>query len=245
MAASITQLSEPIGLNLPSYESQDVNLIPSFETNTTLVPNSTIEFFVYDNNLNLLHSEYNFKDYSVLNDGQSSLTNELTQITFDPEKNLTDLSFTQGEFITQYSFYNKQVGSDLQKLYISEISADRTEIRLDSTSLTSLDLIEQTNTFVNERENSQYFLDFYLNFGENKLALANNIVLDSTNEADPSILIKLYEPLPDEYIINSTLWIVTSFEEPDLRISTTRYPLSNNIQRPYLYLTIQPHHQPK
>ena len=214
MATAITQLSEPIGLNLPSYESQDVNLIPSFETNTTLVSNSTIEFFVYDNNLNILHSEYNFKDYSVLNDGQSSLTNELAQITFDPEKNLTDLSFIQGEFITQYSFYNKQVGSDLQKLYISEISADRTELRLDSTILTPLDLIEQTNIFVNERENSQYFLDFYLNFGENKLALANNIVLDVTNESDPSILIKLYEPLPDEYLVNSMLWVVNSFEEP-------------------------------
>ena len=42
-------------------------------------------------------------------------------------------------------------------------------------------------------------LDFYLNFGNNQLVIANNILLDNTNPNDPTILIKLYEPLPNQF----------------------------------------------
>ena len=56
--------------------------------------------------------------------------------------------------------------------------SDRTEIRLDSTALTNSDIIEQTNSFIYKRENSNYFVDFYLDFGANNLVIANNIQLD-------------------------------------------------------------------
>jgi hypothetical protein len=103
---------------------------------------------------------------------------------------------------------------NFEQLYISEISSDRTEIRLDSTSLTESDIVEQTNIFIQERENSAYFLDFYLNFGDNNLFISNNISLDNQDPTNPTVLIKLYEPLSDEFDINSTLWVVTVLEEP-------------------------------
>ena len=213
MAAEIIQI-DPQDLTTQIYESQDTNLIPSFEINTALTSDSYIEFFIYDLNKNLISSDSNFTQYSILNDGQSSQNNELNQINIDPEQNLINNGFDQGSYITYYNFLNKKIGSPIELLYISEISSDRTEIRLDSTTLSSQDIIEKTNQFIEERESSSYFLDFLLNFGENILFISNNIRLDETDPSNPTILIKLYEPLPEEINLNNTLFIVSTLEEP-------------------------------
>jgi hypothetical protein len=213
MATEIIPLST-IDFTAQTYNAQDVNLIPSFEIDTTLTSGSYIEFFIYDNNKNLIIPNYNFTDYTVLNNGQSAgNNNSLSQIEIDPEKALIDYGFTQGEYTTYFNFLNKKIGSQLQQLYITEISSDRKEIRLDSTILTSFDIINSTSNFVTERANTPYFLDFYLNFGNNQLAIANNIQLDAQDPNNPTILVKLYEPLPEGLDINTTLWIVTEVEE--------------------------------
>jgi hypothetical protein len=214
MAAEIISLST-IDFTSQTYNDQDVNLISSFDIDTTLTSESYIEFFIYDNNRNLIIPNYNFTNYIVLNNGQSAgNNNNLSQIEINPEEALIEYGFTQGEYITYFNFLNKKIGSNLQQLYISEISSDRTEIRLDSTSLTPSDIVFTTNDFIAERDNSPYFLDFYLNFGNNQLAIANNIQLDSQDPNNPTILIKLYEPLPEGLDLNTTLWVVTAVEEP-------------------------------
>jgi hypothetical protein len=214
MAAEITQIDTQ-DFTSQTYEGNDVSLLSSFDINTSLSSSSYIEFFTYDNNQNLLFSDFNFTQYTVQNDGQSA-GNEgnISEIILDPEKSLVDNGFDQGEYITYFNFLNHQIGSNLELLYISEISSDRTEIRLDSTSLTNEDIVEKTTLFIQERENSPYFLDFYLNFGDNNLVLSNNIQLDNTDPNNPTILIKLYESLPEEFDLNSTLWVVTTVEEP-------------------------------
>jgi hypothetical protein len=214
MAAEITQIDTQ-DFTSQIYGGSDTSLLSQFDIDTSLTSNSYIEYFVYDNNKNLLSTDYSFSEYTVLNDGQSAGTNNsLSQIEIDPEKSLINSGYDQGEYITYFNILNKQIGSDLQQLYITEISSDRTEIRLDSTSLTEFDIVEQTNIFIQERENSTYFLDFYLNFGDNNLFISNNISLDNQDPTNPTVLIKLYEPLSDEFDINSTLWVVTIVEEP-------------------------------
>jgi hypothetical protein len=213
MAAEIVQIDTQ-DFTSQTYGGQDANLISTFEVNTSLSSSSYIEYFIYDNNQNLLSTDYNFTQYTVLADGQSAgLNNTISQIIIDPEKSLLDSGYDQGEYITYFNFFNKQIGSELQQLYIVEISSDRTEIRLDSTSLTDLDIVEQANSLIQQREDSPYFLDFYLNFGENQLAIANNIQLDNQDPTNPTILIKLYEALSEDFDVNSTLWIVTLVEE--------------------------------
>jgi hypothetical protein len=214
MAAEITQIDAQSFL-LQNYEVQDTSLISTVEIDTSLTSGSYIELFIYDLNQNILTSDYNFSQYTVLNNGQSAGSNNvLSQIEIDPENILIENGFDQGEYITYFNFFNKQIGSELQQLYISEISSDRTELRLDSTSLTDIDLVEQTNNFIQQRENSPYFVDFYLNFGENELTIANNIQLDNTDPNNVSILVKLYESLPEQFNLNSQLWVVTSVDEP-------------------------------
>jgi hypothetical protein len=214
MAAEIIPISTQ-DYFLQDYNPQETNLIPSFEVNTVLTDNSYIEYFVYDINKTILYSSYNFSQYTVLANGQSAgSNNEISQIIVDPEQSLTNTGFSEGEYVTYFNFLNKKIGSNLEQLFISEISSDRTEIRLDSTVLTEFSIVDQTTNFVIERENSPYFLDFYLNFGDNRLVIANNVLLDDQDPNNPTILVKLYEALPENFDLNSTLWIVTLVEEP-------------------------------
>jgi hypothetical protein len=214
MAAEIIQIDNQ-DLTTQIYSGQDTNLISSFDINTDLTSGSYIEYFTYDLNQNLLSTDYNFTQYSVTNDGQSAGSdNVLSQITLNPEQSLIDSGFDQGSYVTYYNFLNKQIGSSIEQLYIAEISSDRTEIRLDSTVLSDLDIVESTNQFIQERTDSIYFLDFYLNFGDNQLIIANNIELDSQDPTNSTVLVKLYEPLPFDFDLNSILWVVTSIEEP-------------------------------
>jgi hypothetical protein len=214
MAAETVQINTQ-DFTSQTYKTQDDGLISSFSVGTFLSASSYIESFIYDNNKNILVSDYNFTQYTVLADGQSAgLENTISTIQLDPEAILLNEGYSQGIYSTYFNFLNRQVGSNLQQLYISEISSDRTELRLDSTSLTNLDIVEQTTFLIQQREDSPYFLDFYLNFGENQLVIANNIQLDNQDPTDPTILIKLYEALPAQFNLNSTLWIVTQIEEP-------------------------------
>jgi hypothetical protein len=214
MAAEIIQIN-PQSLASQTYNGQDTSLLTSFDVNTSLSSSSYIEYFIYDNNQTLLSEDYTFTEYTILADGQSAGNGgDVSQIIIDLEASLINSGFDQGEYISYFNFFNKQIGSNLQQLYITEISSDRTEIRLDSISLTNADIVEQANNLIQQRENSPYFLDFYLNFGENNLAIANNIQLDVTDPNNPTILIKLYEALSEEFDINSTLWVVTLVEEP-------------------------------
>jgi hypothetical protein len=212
MAAEIIQVSTQ-DLTTQEYTGQDTNLISTFDVNTSLSSSSYTEYFIYDLNQNLIQSDYNFSQYSVQNDGQSAGNNNLSQIIISPEETLITNGFDQGSYITYFNFLNKNIGSDIEQLYITEISSDRTEIRLDSMVLSNLDIFEKTNEFVQFRETSEYFVDFYLNFGDNQLLIANNIALDSQDPNNYTILVKLYEPLPLDLDLNSTLWVVTSIEE--------------------------------
>jgi hypothetical protein len=208
--AEITQVNIQ-DFNIQMYESQESSLINSFEIGTIFNSQSYIEYFVYDLNKNLFLTEYNFREYT-LNNLQNN-PDELYEIIIDPSQSLLNSGFDQGTYISYYNFLDKKIGSNLEQLYISEISNDRTEIRLDSIILDELSLIEQTNTFIQERQDSDYFLDFYLNFGDNNLLIANNIILESQDITNPTILVKLYEPLPDEFNLNSKCWIVITIEE--------------------------------
>jgi len=85
MAAEIVQINSQ-DFTSQNYKTQDVNLIASFPVGTFLSSSSCIEYFIYDNNKNVLNSNYNFTQYTVLADGQSAgLENTISTIQVDPE----------------------------------------------------------------------------------------------------------------------------------------------------------------
>ena len=211
--ATINQIS-PNDFELQTYSSKDENLLLANNQNTSLTENGFIELHIYTPNQTLINSVANFKEYTTISDGLSTSSDNLNSIVISPLENLTQLGYEQGEYITYYSFLNREIGNGSQVLYISEISSDRTEIRLVNSGLSQENFIIQSEDFIDKREESKYFLDFYLNFFNNNLVIANNIKLVNEETNNPSLLIKLYEPLPSEFDIKDILYIVTQFDEP-------------------------------
>ena len=195
MEAKITYV-DPNDFSLEVYSPSDENLISNVEISTVFNPGTDyIEYFIYNPNQGgLLLGVENFTGYSLLDN----------LLTISPEDNLREEGYDTGNYNTVYNFLSNRLSSSPSRNYfISEISSDRTEIRLLSNTISTPELITSTNEFIEERSIDNYYPDFYLNFGQNQLVIANNIQLDVD-----SVLIKLYEPLPQQFSTNSTLWVV-------------------------------------
>ena len=191
------------------YKTSDLDLIIKSELDTSFSSiTDYIEYYVYDENQTLIYPL----------DSNSSLNNfniKQGDVLLNPENDLETLGFDIGKYLITYNFYRKQLGSSPQEnFYIKEISSDRTEIRLGSNVIENSLIISSTEQFINYRETQNYFVDFLLNFGNNKNIIANNIVLDDENIDEPTILIKLYEPLPEEFDLKTPLWVVESISNP-------------------------------
>ena len=199
---------DPTTFEFQEYSLSDTSLITSVEIENSFNPSiDYIEYFVYDLNGNIAYE--NITGYP----GYKLIDNVLT---LSPDVDLTTLGFTEGQYNTLYNFLSPKLSSNsTNTYYISEISADRTEIRLDTTVIPNefviSSSIELTNDIVNATGS---YYDFYLNFGENQLAIANNILLDTSSINNPTVLIKLYEALPQQFDINSQCWVVTQVANP-------------------------------
>jgi hypothetical protein len=202
------QTVDPNNFQIQNYSSEDESLISNFtEQDVVFNPSEDyIEYFIFDLNQNILFS-------NVAGYPSYQLRDNL--VTIDPQDNLESQGYTEGTYYTLYNFLKRKLSSNVSStFYIQDISTDRTELRLNTTQISNIDVIDLTNQFSNEIVTNQgTYLDFYLNFGNNKLVIANNIVLDDTNPDDPTVLIKLYEPLPLEFTTNSQCWVVEQVAE--------------------------------
>lgn len=190
------QLVNADTLEFQDYQQSDEQLISSFEIqNIKFIPESSIiEYYVLDSNKNLLLSEYNWKKYTLVDNS----------VSINPKQDLTQYGFDEGQYYSLYHFLTPLFNSTpTNKYFISEVSSDRTELRIESNILSSEAIVEGYQNFLSSSANLNYYRDFYLNFGNNDLVIANNTLLESG-----SILIKLYEPLPPQFDVKSELWVV-------------------------------------
>ena len=197
-----------------NYKEEDKDLIPIVDIDSSLTGSSFIEFNIYDLNDTLLYHTPNYSKYSVSDDSPSS-GEGISQFNIDPDLDVLSQGYDSGNYVAYYTFVTNQVGNPFQKLYIEEISSDRTEIRLNSTTLEAYEIENQTDDFIDFRESNIYFTDFLLNFGNNQQIIANNIRLDDEDDNNPTILIKLYEELPSIFQEKSQLYIVTTYSTPE------------------------------
>ena len=208
MAENINiQLINPVTFEYQNYLSQDTSLITNFEISTTFdSKKDIIEYFIYNLNNEIVYLNNNYPDYRLIDNN----------LTLDPGENLTNAGFNEGNFNTVYNFLSPLLASSFNNNYfISQISSDRTELRLDTTVIPNELVISSSQELISDIQNSTgSYYDFYLNFGENQLIIANNALLDTSSIDNPTILIKLYEALPPQFDINSQLWVVTQIAEP-------------------------------
>jgi len=203
--AKITQIN-PTTFELEDYAISDENLISSIEVNTLFNPNTDyIEYFIYNPNGGGIvyppnNTPANYNGYTL----------EDNRLVINPEEDLKSNGFFEGNYNTFYNFLSTKLSSNFnRRYYISEISSNRTEIRLSSNDISTQEILSSAVVFLQERNTDEYYPDFYLNFGNNQLVIANNILVD-----DETILIKLYEALPPQYQLKSTLWVVEQVADP-------------------------------
>ena len=197
----------PITFELQDYSTQDTSLISNFTVEPTFnPPNNYVTYFIYDLNNNVVFAnDTNFEGYNIIDQ----------EIYIDPENDLRTAGFDIGQYNVVYNFINNEASSSFfQRYYIDEISSDGTEIRLNTTQISNVDVILGANDLSNKiLNNPGTYFDFYLNFGNNQLVIANNVLLDNSNPNDPTILIKLYEPLPLQFNLKDECWVVTQVAE--------------------------------
>jgi hypothetical protein len=210
MAQTIITQIIPINQSTQTLTFEDDVLINNNIVDSSFnVEIDIIETFVYDLNLTLLssiNSSYTVQETNIDN-------NQVKEIYLDPVKDLENNLFNNGIYITNYNFQRNKLDSSIfNQYYIKEISTDRTELRIDNSSFTNTELKRAYDNFSIDFNTSPVFNGFYLNFNNNNLLLATNISYDESNERN-SILIKLYEPLPNEFNIKSQFWVVEKISE--------------------------------
>jgi hypothetical protein len=202
---------DPTTLVSQTFNVEDSNIIQSVITSSLFnVKTDTVEYFIYDLNNNLLTSDLNYNNWSVINDPSIAKdTDFISTIEIDPITDLANFGYTFGKVKTVYNFVSPKLSSSSNnRFFISEISSDRTEIRLKSNFIGNDSLQISYDTFKAEIEKDNYFDEFYLDFGNNQLVLAVNILLDTSN-SQYSLLIKLYESLPSQFQLKSETFVVT------------------------------------
>jgi len=203
MAINVSQI-----LNSEQYSLNEVNLLNASSIDVTFNPSTNyIEYIITDNNNSFKIVDEQYNKYSFPTDGTVT-SNAISSIEFDPTLDIKSKNLNVGDYITHYNFFQNEVDTSPydKNLFIKEISADRTEVVIGF-----LYLFTNLQSVVDRLKinNSNYFKEFYLNFGSGNIYLANNIQVSSNN----TLTINLYKPLPSNISINASFWIVTKIAD--------------------------------
>jgi hypothetical protein len=236
------------------YSSDDVRLIGSQEIQNYFDPNSDyVEYYVYDIGGILLGINYSYDRFKLPTDSaltpsyvpfpnpEDQITNanlgttnpntpdtgsSYTSVEIDPINDLQQLGYSSGEFKVQYNFFKNKVGSPNNEYFLKRISSDRTEISITSIALTNIQIEQDAINLINELNTSPYFINYLVNFGLNQQYVAVNVALDKI-DSGYEILFKLYEPLPNDIVEKTSLWVVEEKVSPyvfDLNLDTLITP---------------------
>ena len=200
------------GQSYQNYKEIDENLITTnYITPTFGLSTDYVEFFVYDEVETLLSSTYGITSYTPYNiDPKTGLA---TAISVNPELDAKNEGFDRGTLQVQYNFLRQLFNSSrVAQYWIKEISPSRTEIKLASQDISDIAIETGFSQYQASTSTRNYYNDFYLNFGNNTLVLGVNAAY-TEDDAGAYLLVKLYEPLPFDFDLKSTLWIVEKAAE--------------------------------
>jgi hypothetical protein len=223
------------------YTFEDFTIVPNFEVTSSFITTTDyVEYFIYDGNNTLLTGSQ-LVDYTFTEDPGIIVSGGYATMDIDPSTTLINNGYDVGVYNIVYNFFQNELGSSpTASFFIKDISPDRTELRLSSNAISSSTILGTYPEFSAQLASSSYFDGFYLNFGDNKIVIATNSQLEGTD-----ILIKLYEALPEQFVIKSTCWVVTKVADPiayNVSFISEIIPIANDvifIQGPNTNLQIQ------
>ena len=191
--------------------SQDINILEGSISTSLFNPSTDrIELTVTDTTGNILISDPEYFLYSVEQDPSLQNEQKISTLRIDVNKLLDYYGFSRGTLNTKFDFYTPLFfTSPNNQFYLSEISTDRTEVRLDSLTLDDPEVIASVQSFIDKINSSSNIVYFYLNFGSNVLVSAVNLVIDNG-----SLVAKLYESLPPSIQLKDTFFLMEKVAEP-------------------------------
>ena len=201
-----------------TYSKQDMNLIDNYTINRNFnVDRNYIEAHFYSIVNTKLLSVYDTETALKIIPGNSDNPSDVSAISINPEQLAIDYGFPETDVNIVYHFLNDLYGSgkNTRSFYVNQISQDRQEVLIYTDKLKVNTLINKTEELKGRLNDSQYFEEFWLNFGENDLLIVTNI---DTFELDDKVVValKLYEPLPEKYSIKDTVQLVEKISDSTL-----------------------------
>jgi hypothetical protein len=186
-----------------------------------------VEFHVFLKNLFYVKSAYNIDTFQII-PGQ-----EYPTVKLQVHKDLENLGVPPSEYKVVYNFIRNFIGSysSKDKLFISDISDDRTELKVSISNPNSKSARLQLARFVIETVKPKTFVpNIILNFGDNKIIDVSNV----TSDGDPtSFYVKLYDPLPIDLDLFFTCWVGIRLMKPYI---DTMIVIPEQIQQEQKYL---------
>ena len=229
-------------------QPQDLNVIDRSLVNSNFInskfgeANDYLELYIYDENNNLLTVDYDaFDYYPYLTTNPQN--NTYSSLTLDPETDVKNRGYNRGNLSVQYNFYKRLFNSQFGRFYwIKEISTSRTELKLTSQTISDLDIRGGFSQYQGYTSTKNYYPIFYLNFGNNQLVVANNVVYTEDEEGS-YLVVKLYEALPSDFDIKSQLWIVDRVAESvnfnvNIQVEAENVDQVNRLRGPNFNVTV-------
>jgi len=222
MATNVTPILSP-----NSYLPSDERLIQSSQIEATFNPSTDyIEYVISTPNKSFQTVDYRYNNYSFPTNG-TVISNNISSIEIDPAADINRKGLSNGNYNVYYNFYKNELFSsfDNQSYFINSISPDRTEVVIRYLD-PNIGLVTAVDEFkLSLSTDISYFQDFYLNFGNNILSIANNIDIDPITY---DIIVNLYQPLPNNISVNTPLWFITKIADAlSFNISSTSDPISS------------------
>jgi hypothetical protein len=170
-----------------TFSTQDLSVNESFNINSSYDQEKHIvELHISDITQTHLFENRNYRGVQMLLNSVNG-----SNVYLDPIEDIKVNGYEYGDVFTTYNFLERLSNT----FYISSISPDRTEVGVTplSTEETYQDTLEVLRELLG---NDSYFDGIRLNFGKNDLFIGLNV-----GEYNNEMVIKLYEPLPDTYVL--------------------------------------------
>jgi hypothetical protein len=207
---NINNLSQTKIQGVEYLTEQDSNLINQYKVNSLFDKlQHYIELHITDLLDNPITENLNYTSYRILGDSQQVGKQGASMLYIDTLSDIDTYGVGIEDVKLVYHFLNDLFTNTAEKalFFIQEISADRLELKLNTTTLSGEDLKTFTGKIKENLTNSSYLNNYRLNFQDNNFPIVINI--DTFEESNNTfIIVKLYQPLPTAYREKSILNIV-------------------------------------
>ena len=232
ISSSLIQLDAEAFIS-EGYELSLDNIVPSIELTGSFTPfQSKTQLYIYDIFQNILHEKLNYNAVGSyltppIGSSNSNSSSSYNQFELTPTEDIYNQGYSSGEYYALYNFIDYELGSEFSEkdssdvyqshpYFISEISGNRTELRIQNNFLTQNQIESYYNQFNNKLNARENVDEFYISFGNNRnfIAVNSQLVSPSSGSSTPtSILIKLYKPLPTNFKVEEEIQIISKVGE--------------------------------